>query len=107
MIYLSDKAADKVQQIMKNESKEGWALRVGIKGGGCSGFTYTINFDKEANDNDQIFEDKGVKILVDPKSFIFLTGTQLDYVDSLTGAGFTFSNPNATKTCGCGTSFQA
>ena len=107
MIYLTEKAAGKVKQILVNENKDGWALRVGIKGGGCSGFTYTLNFDQNANELDQVFEDKGIRIIVDPKSFMYLTGTQLDYVESLTGAGFTFSNPNATRTCGCGTSFQA
>jgi iron-sulfur cluster assembly protein len=107
MIVLTDKAAEKVKEILQVENKEGLALRVGIKGGGCSGFSYTLNFDKPNGEIDQVFEDKGVKIIVDSKSFVYLSGTKLDFVDSLNGSGFTFENPNATKSCGCGSSFQA
>ena len=107
MIALTDKAADKVKEILNAENKEGLGLRVGIKGGGCSGFSYTLNFDKPNSEIDQVFEDKGIKIIIDSKSFVYLSGTQLDFVDNLNGSGFTFENPNATKTCGCGSSFQA
>ena len=107
MITLTDKAASKVKEILTSENRETSALRLAVKGGGCSGFTYTLNFDENAGETDQVFEDKGVKIFVDAKSFVFLSGTQLDYTDGLTGAGFTFKNPNATRSCGCGSSFQA
>ena len=107
MITLSDKAASKVKEILTSENRETSALRLAVKGGGCSGFTYTLNFDDNTGETDQVFEDKGVKIVVDAKSFVFLSGTQLDYTDGLSGAGFTFSNPNATRSCGCGSSFQA
>ena len=107
MISLTDKAAHKVKEILKTENKEGSALRVGVKGGGCSGYTYTLDFDHNNSTSDQIFEDKGVKILVDKKSAVFLSGTELDYIDSLSGSGFTFKNPNTVRSCGCGNSFQA
>jgi iron-sulfur cluster assembly protein len=107
MITLTDKAAIKVKEILVNEQSQTSGLRVGVKGGGCSGFTYTLNFDDKTNETDQVFEDKGVKIIVDAKSFIYLSGTQLDYSDGLSGEGFKFTNPNATRSCGCGSSFQA
>ncbi len=107
MISLTDKAAEKVKEILTNENKTDHALRVGVKGGGCSGFSYTMDLDKIFSDSDQVFEEKGIKIVVDAKSFIYLSGTQVDYVENLSGSGFAFSNPNATRTCGCGSSFQA
>jgi iron-sulfur cluster assembly protein len=107
MISLTDKAAQKVKEILDNEEKYDHALRVGVKGGGCSGFSYTMDIDKIFNESDQVFEEKGIKIVVDAKSFIYLSGTQVDYVENLSGSGFEFSNPNATRTCGCGSSFQA
>ena len=107
MISLTEKAADKVKEILGNENKEDHALRLGVKGGGCSGFSYTLNIDKIFADSDQLFEDKGIKIVVDAKSFIYLSGTEIDYVENLSGSGFAFSNPNATRSCGCGSSFQA
>jgi iron-sulfur cluster assembly protein len=107
MITLTDKAASKVKEILQDKNIKTSALRVGVKGGGCSGFTYTLDFDENAGETDQVFENKGVKIVVDAKSFVFLSGTELDYSDGLTGAGFTFQNPNATRSCGCGSSFQA
>ena len=107
MIGLTDKAAEKVKEILTAENKAGFGLRIGIKGGGCSGFSYTLNFDKPNIEIDQVFEEKGVQIIVDSKSFVYLSGTRLDFVDTLGGSGFTFDNPNATKTCGCGSSFQA
>jgi iron-sulfur cluster assembly protein len=106
MIEITEKAASKVKEILHNENKEGHALRLGIKGGGCSGFTYTLNFDEHNLETDQIFEDKGVKIIIDAKSFVYLHGTELDYVENLTESGFSFSNPNAKRSCGCGSSFQ-
>ena len=107
MIGLTDKAAEKVKEILAAEDKEGLGLRVGIKGGGCSGFSYTLNFDEPNSEIDQVFEEKGVRVIIDSKSFVYLSGTQLDFVDTLNGSGFTFDNPNASKTCGCGSSFQA
>ncbi len=107
MITLTEKAADKVKEILKTEGRESGALRVGVKGGGCSGFSYVLDIDDKNNETDQVFEDKGVKIYIDAKSFVYLSGTELDYKESLTGSGFTFSNPNAVRSCGCGSSFQA
>jgi iron-sulfur cluster assembly protein len=107
MISLTDKAAQKVKEILDNDKKHDHALRVGVKGGGCSGFSYTMDIDKIFNESDQVFEEKGIKIVVDAKSFIYLAGTQVDYFENLSGSGFSFSNPNATRTCGCGSSFQA
>ena len=107
MITLTEKAANKVKEILTNEKRPTSVLRLGVKGGGCSGFTYTLDFDDITGDTDQVFEDKGVKIVIDAKSFVFLSGTQLDYMDGLSGAGFTFHNPMATRSCGCGSSFQA
>jgi iron-sulfur cluster assembly protein len=107
MITLTDKAAGKVKSILNDEQKVDHALRIGVKGGGCSGFSYTLNIDERFDESDQVFEDKGIKIVVDAKSFIYLSGTQVDFVENLSGSGFTFSNPNAQRTCGCGSSFQA
>jgi len=107
MISLTDKAVEKVKEILKNEQKDDHALRIGIKGGGCSGFSYTLDVDRIFAESDQIFEEKGIKIVIDAKSFIYLSGTQVDYVENLSGSGFSFSNPNATRSCGCGSSFQA
>jgi len=107
MISLTDKAAQKVKDILDTEKKPDHALRVGVKGGGCSGFSYTMDIDKVFSESDQVFEDKGIKIVVDAKSFIYLSGTQVDYVENLSGSGFAFTNPNATRSCGCGSSFQA
>ena len=107
MITLTDKAADKVRTILKTEMKENHALRIGVKGGGCSGFTYTIDIDQNQSESDQIFQEKGIQILIDAKSFMYLNGIEIDYVENLAGSGFAFSNPNASRTCGCGNSFQA
>ena len=107
MISLTEKAIDKVKQILKHDGRTDSALRVGVKGGGCSGFTYVLDIDNEVSDTDQVFEIEGVKIFIDAKSFVYLTGTELDYKESLTGSGFIFSNPNAVRSCGCGSSFQA
>jgi len=107
MITLTEKAAHKVLEILKSENLNQGALRVGVKGGGCSGFSYTLDVDEKLFETDQVFEDKGVKIVVDAKSFVYLSGMQLDYKESLTESGFTFHNPNATRSCGCGSSFSA
>lgn len=107
MITLTASAASKIKDILKSEHKEGSALRLAVKGGGCSGYTYALNIEDNKTTHDQIFEDKEVRIIVDPKSFIYLNGTELDYSEGLTGSGFTFKNPNVTRSCGCGSSFQA
>ena len=81
-------------------------IRVGVKSGGCSGLTYDLNFDKKINENDKVYEDNGVRIIVDNKSFLYLIGTTLEYSGGLNGKGFVFNNPNANRTCGCGESFS-
>lgn len=105
-INVSAKAIKEIKRLMEeNKVPEGYMLRIGIKGGGCSGFTYTLGFDPEERPGDNIYEMDGVKIAVDMKSGIYLSGTELDYTDGLMGKGFVFNNPNAVKTCGCGSSF--
>jgi len=107
-IHLTEKAASQVQKVKaENNIPENHALRVGIKGGGCSGFSYVIAFDDVQKEKDIILEQHGVKIFVDPKSMFYLGGTILDFSDGLNGKGFVFNNPKATKTCGCGSSFSA
>lgn len=105
MIQVTDRAAGKIKEILDEEEKDGYGLRVGVKGGGCSGLSYSLSIDAKETDGDQVFEDKGVKLFVDPKSLLYLAGTHLDYSDGLNGSGFKFENPNATRSCGCGSSF--
>lgn len=106
-IQISDRAADEVQRIIGEQKlPEGTALRVGVKGGGCSGFSYTLGFDDQIGAADQVTEIDGIKIVCDPKSFLYLNGTVVDFEDSLMGRGFKFTNPNASKSCGCGESFS-
>jgi len=105
-ISLTEKALSEIRRIMsENKVPENFGVRVGVKGGGCSGFTYTLGFDGEAKEGDTIIEDNEVKLFIDGKSLFYLSGTELDFSDGLNGKGFVFSNPNATKTCGCGESF--
>src|SRR6478609_5784794 len=107
-IALTDKAYSEVKKIMEaNKIPETYGLRVGVKGGGCSGLSYSLGFDSEARDSDKIINKDGVRIFIDTKSLFYLSGTQLDFTDGLNGRGFVFNNPNATKTCGCGSSFGA
>lgn len=107
-IILTPKAAEQVRKIRtENNIPESHSLRVGVKGGGCSGLSYVLGFDAEARPTDKVFELHGIRILVDPKSLFFLSGTELDFQDGLNGKGFVFNNPNAQKTCGCGSSFSA
>jgi iron-sulfur cluster assembly protein len=108
-IYISDKAKEKVHQLMKDagvENDSSYFLRVGVVGGGCSGLSYKLDFDNEVKPMDQVFEDKGVKIVTDLKSFLYLVNTELEFSDGLNGKGFHFSNPNASRSCGCGESFS-
>ena len=107
MISITDRARDEVKRILEEQNlPDGTALRVGVKGGGCSGFSYTLGFDDHVAETDQIAEHDDVRIVCDPKSFLYLNGTQLDFEDNLMGRGFKFSNPNAAKSCGCGESFS-
>ncbi|HUR12651.1 MAG TPA: iron-sulfur cluster assembly accessory protein [Flavitalea sp.] len=108
MIYVSDKAKEKVKRLMQDASitdNAGYFLRVSVVGGGCSGLSYKLDFDNESKPMDQIFEDNDVKVVTDLKSFLYLVNTTLDFSDGLNGKGFYFSNPNASRTCGCGESF--
>jgi iron-sulfur cluster assembly protein len=106
MITVSENAKQHALDLMKEDNKpEGTFIRVGVEGGGCSGLSYKLEFDNELKDGDQQFEDKGIKIVVDKKSFLYLIGTELDYSGGLNGKGFVFINPNASRTCGCGESF--
>ncbi len=107
-IYISDSARVKVQQLMKDAgitSDPSYFIRVGVVGGGCSGLSYKMDFDNEQKPTDQVFEDKGLKVVTDLKSFLYLVNTTLEFSDGLNGKGFYFSNPNASRTCGCGESF--
>lgn len=106
MIQLTENAITKIRNLLAQNNKPDWGLRFAVKGGGCSGFTYTMDFAETPGETDQVIEADGIKIIVDPKSFVFLTGMQVDYVETLTESGFKFNNPNATRTCGCGSSFQ-
>ena len=107
-IKISEKAAGEIRKVMsENKIPEGFGLRMGVKGGGCSGFTYVLGFDERAGETDKVFDANGVRIFVDERSFPYLAGVILDYQDGLSGKGFTFDNPNATRTCGCGHSFNA
>lgn len=107
MIIISEKAAKRIQVLKEEESKPNdFFLRVEVKKGGCSGLSYKMNFDSSINPTDQIFDQYGQKVVVDNTSFLYIAGLTLDYSGGLNGKGFTFSNPNATKTCGCGTSFN-
>jgi iron-sulfur cluster assembly protein len=106
MITVTDKAKEKIAELLQQEGRTAQHnVRVSVKGGGCSGLMYDLNFDDTIYPADQIFEDKGVKILVDKKSLLYLLGTTLDFSDGLNGKGFQFINPNASRTCGCGESF--
>jgi iron-sulfur cluster assembly protein len=107
MITISEAAKEHAIQLIKEESRpEGTFIRVGVDGGGCSGLTYNLIFDDKMKEGDQTFEDKGMKVVVDRKSFLYLVGTELDYTGGLNGKGFVFKNPNASRTCGCGESFS-
>ena len=107
-IYISDKAKSKVVQLMTDAgiaNDPSYFVRVGVVRGGCSGLSYKLDFDNETKPMDQVFEDNGVKVVTDLKSFLYLVNTTLDFSDGLNGKGFYFSNPNASRTCGCGESF--
>ncbi len=107
MITVSEKALAQVNRLKSQQNLGAdYGLRVSVKGGGCSGLSYGLDFENEEKKGDQIFEDKGVKLFVDMKSFLYLAGTELDFSDGLNGKGFHFVNPNAARSCGCGESFS-
>ncbi|MEZ4392613.1 MAG: iron-sulfur cluster insertion protein ErpA [Polyangiales bacterium] len=106
MVSLTDKAAEKVKEIAEAEGLLGQGLRLQVKGGGCSGFQYDLYFEEQATDMDQVVDSHGIQLFVDPLSLQYLEGTQIDYVESLHGAGFKFENPQVKGTCGCGSSFS-
>ena len=107
MVTVTDKAKSKVEQLMsENELDKSYFLRVSVQGGGCSGLSYKMDFDNEEKTGVQFFEDQGIRLALDMKSFLYLSGTELDFSDGLNGKGFNFINPNASRTCGCGESFS-
>ncbi|MBI3178397.1 MAG: iron-sulfur cluster assembly accessory protein [Deltaproteobacteria bacterium] len=105
-VTLTDKAAAMVREAMAQEDLKGSALRIGVTGGGCSGLQYLLDFDQSPTEDDFVSEQHGIRVFIDPFSAGHLDGTVIDYVDSLQGSGFKFSNPKIVKSCGCGSSFQ-
>lgn len=106
MITLTPTAATKVRDIMTKENKAEWNLRMGVRGGGCSGFKYVLGFDNQTSEDDQVFAQNGINLVCDTRSYLYLNGTEIDFEDGLNGTGFVFRNPNAAKNCGCGQSFS-
>ena len=109
MIFVSEKAKEKVDKLMEENSQSaeaGYFLRVSVVGGGCSGLSYKMDFDNQSKPGDQVFEDKGLKVVTDMKSFLYLFNTTLEFSEGLNGKGFYFNNPNASRTCACGESFS-
>lgn len=106
MITVTETAKKQAIRLMEDDGKEGYFIRVGVDGGGCSGLMYQLTFDNEEREGDKAFEDNGIKVVVDKKSFLYLIGTTLDFSGGLNGKGFVFQNPNAGRTCGCGESFS-
>jgi iron-sulfur cluster insertion protein len=107
MVTMTESAAKKVQDLRLEEGKPEWGLRLRVVGGGCSGFSYELGWEDAEQEGDQIVEARGVRVFVDPMSTQYVSGVEIDYVDSLYGSGFSIKNPNSTGTCGCGHSFQA
>ncbi|MBX2902133.1 MAG: iron-sulfur cluster assembly accessory protein [Chitinophagales bacterium] len=107
MLYVSDAASEKIKSIIQSEQKpEGSFVRITVQGGGCSGLSYNMQLDNQLQPEDQIFEDKGIKLVTDLRSFLYVCNTTLEFTDGLNGKGFHFSNPNASRTCACGESFS-
>jgi len=106
MVTVSESAAKKLTSLIEESEFKTPYVRVAVKGGGCSGLSYDLSFDTQQNSDDTLAEDKGVKILIDKKSLLYLIGTELNYSDGLKGKGFEWINPNASRTCGCGESFS-
>ncbi|MFZ4632907.1 MAG: HesB/IscA family protein [Saprospiraceae bacterium] len=106
MIYVAESAKEKIQEVRQSgKIADDFFLRVSVVSGGCSGLSYKMDFDNESKPNDQVFEDNGVRVVTDLKSFLYLFNTTLEFTGGLDGKGFFFNNPNATRTCGCGESF--
>ena len=105
VIKLSDKAADRIKSILSND-KTSLGVRIGVKSGGCAGMSYVMEYAKKTNPNDEVIEDKGVKVLIDPSAVIYLLGTEMDYKKEELSSTFVFKNPNETERCGCGESFK-
>lgn len=106
MINLSENAVKQIKKFREEENMPDGGLRIAVVGGGCSGMSYKLEFQKEPQPTDKIFEQHGVRVFIDPKSFLYIKGLTLDYQGGLNGTGFSFQNPNAAKSCGCGTSFS-
>jgi iron-sulfur cluster assembly accessory protein len=108
VVTVTESAAEKIRELIDQEAEEDISvLRIAIQGGGCSGFQYALGFDRGPQDGDNEIESNGVKVVIDPFSAPYLTGSEIDYVDALMGAGFAINNPNVQAACGCGSSFQA
>jgi iron-sulfur cluster assembly protein len=108
-VIISETAASEIKTIIEKQNldKDKIRLRVGVKGGGCSGFSYILDLTETERPTDEVFDQHGVTVVCDPKSYLYLNGTTIDFKDELMGRGFVFNNPNATNTCGCGSSFSA
>ena len=106
VIKLSDKAANRIKEIISNAEKETLGVRVGVKSGGCAGMEYVLEYAKKINPNDEMIEDKGVKVFIDPSAIMYLLGTEMDYKVEEFSSSFVFNNPNETERCGCGESFK-
>lgn len=106
MIKVTESAKKQAIRLMEDEGQVDYFIRVGVKGGGCSGLMYELSFDNNITDNDKVMEDNDIRVVVDKKSFLYLVGTELDFSGGLNGKGFVFKNPNADRTCGCGESFS-
>jgi len=106
-IFVTENAVNKLKGVMKSDNKENYFLRMSVEGGGCSGMTYKMDFDKKQNEFDKVFKSNGLTVICDLKSWLYLKDVKIDYSDDLLNGGFKITNPNAERTCGCGTSFSA
>ena len=106
IITLSDNAAQRIKEIMANTEDSSIGVRIGVKSGGCAGMSYIMEYAKSSNSNDEVIEDKGVKVLIDPSAVMYLLGTEMDYKKEELSSTFVFKNPNETERCGCGESFK-
>ena len=106
MMQITPVAATEMKRLLKEKERENYGMRVGVKGGGCSGLSYTMDLEEKPQEHDRVFEVDGIKIFCDPKSYLYLDGLTLDYSNELIGGGFQFINPNAQSTCSCGSSFS-
>ena len=107
MLFVADTAKERIMEIMRDQAlDDSYFVRVSVTTGGCSGLSYTMDFDNESKPNDQVFEDNGVKVVTDLRSFLYLCNTTLEFSGGLNGKGFSFNNPNASRTCACGESFS-